>query len=270
MLTQQQVEQFRENGFLKGGKVLADDQVEELREEVARVIRDKDNAAVPQPVLLRNISREPAAQTWQIVNIWRASKAFERLISSSAVVNEVAQLMAARELRIFHDQIQYKPASTGAAVPWHQDSIYWTFLTPKDVMVTAWVALDDVDEDNGCMRMVPRSHRWGNQQKYLHSIKDFYQMPGEFEGKPVEVTRAPVAKGHVHYHHALTWHGSGQNRSGRPRRAIALHYITEQCRYDANSDMHPMKPFVEVADGEVLKGKSFPLVWSSPEGAAVG
>jgi len=67
-------------------------------------------------------------------------------------------------------------------------------------------------------------------------------------------------QGEVHYHHSLTWHGSHANKSGRHRRAIALHYMTEETHYVASGD-HPMKEFVTVADGELLQGEHFPLVW---------
>ena len=86
-------------------------------------------------------------------------------------------------------------------------------------------------------------------------------MPQSFEGHEVEVVPCPVRKGEVHYHHALTWHGSPSNRSGRPRRAVALHYMTQETRYVAKGE-HPMKPFVEVGDGEVVRGENFPLVLS--------
>jgi phytanoyl-CoA hydroxylase len=83
----------------------------------------------------------------------------------------------------------------------------------------------------------------------------------------VEVRSCPVRKGEVHYHHALAWHGSPANTSGRHRRAIALHYMTEETRYVASGD-HLMKRFVEVADGEVLQGAHFPLVWERAEALA--
>jgi phytanoyl-CoA hydroxylase len=76
----------------------------------------------------------------------------------------------------------------------------------------------------------------------------------------VTVKTCPVKKGEVHFHHSLTWHGSHANTSGRPRRAIALHFMTDETRYVA-AGQHCMKPFVEVADGEKLRGKHFPLVW---------
>lgn len=145
---------------------------------------------------------------------------------------------------------------------WHQDSPYWPILQPKTSELTAWVALDDVDLENGCMQMVPGSHKWGDQIEFLHTLgKDFEAMPDEFEGRKIAVVPTPVKAGQVHFHHPLTWHGSNQNLSGRPRRAIALHFMTEETTYDA-SRIHVMKPFVTVGNGEKVQGEAFPLVYS--------
>jgi ectoine hydroxylase-related dioxygenase (phytanoyl-CoA dioxygenase family) len=70
-----------------------------------------------------------------------------------------------------------------------------------------------------------------------------------------------VQKGEVHYHHALTWHGSHANTSGRPRRAIALHFMTGDTCFVASGE-HVMKQFVEVADGELMQGAHFPVIYS--------
>jgi ectoine hydroxylase-related dioxygenase (phytanoyl-CoA dioxygenase family) len=142
---------------------------------------------------------------------------------------------------------------------WHQDAPYWPTLMPM-TEVSAWVALDDVDEENGCMSMVPGSHLWGNKIDFLHTLKSFGDMPGEFEGRPIEVRTCPVRKGEVHYHHALTWHGSHANTSIRPRRAIAIHFMTDETRFVASGE-HPMKPFMHMADGELVQGDHFPVVW---------
>lgn len=260
MLTEDQIAQFNTNGFALGNRVLTDDEVDVLRAEVMRVIEQRDRADAPQPVLLRNLSGNDDAPVWQIVNIWAASEPFRRLVSHPRIVDGVAQLTGARELRLWHDQIQYKPPQKGGVNHWHQDSPYWPILTPKTAQVTAWVALDDVDEDNGCMSMVPGSHQWGNEIKFLESLPNYDAMPGEYKGHTIRVVRCPVRKGYVHFHHALTWHGSHANTSGRHRRAIALHYMTDETRYDASGD-HVMKPFVEVADGAKLAGEHFPLVY---------
>lgn len=135
----------------------------------------------------------------------------------------------------------------------------WPTLQPKDAQITAWVALDDAEADNGCMSMVPGSHLWGNKQQAIDLLAEDGLLPEEFEGHPLHMIMCPVKKGHVHFHHSLTWHGSGTNHSSRPRRAIAIHFITERTTFDASGN-HVMKQFITVQDGEVLKGELFPLV----------
>ena len=262
MLTDEQVAQFHRDGFLKGSRVLSDDEIAALQSETLRVIEDRDNPDVQQPVMVHNFTGDPERAVWQIVNIWEASEPFKELIYNPIIAEDIAQLSGAEEVRLWHDQIQYKPASKGGVNHWHQDSPYWPTLEPKDQQVTAWIALDDVDEENGCMRMVPGSHLWGNHVKWLEALPSFDEVPDLFEGRPVKVVSCPVKKGEVHFHHALTWHGSGPNLSGRPRRAIALHYMTEKTNFHEAGD-HPMKPFISMGDGQMVEGDHFPLVWSS-------
>ena len=268
MLSNEQIQNFRKDGFVKGSRVLSDEQVEVLRAETLRVIDDHENNLDRdrKPVHVVNLTGNPEAKVWQILNIWEGSQAFEDFaLFNPNIIEEVAQLMVAEmdahEIRLFHDQIQFKPAQIGGVNMWHQDSPYWPVLTPKDVQVTAWVALDDVDEENGCMSMVPGSHRWGDKVAYLHSLKEFEGMPDSFEGHDVRVVTCPVEIGTVHFHHPLTWHGSAANKSGRPRRAIALHFMTERALHNGAGG-HAMKHFVEAAPGEKVVGAHFPLVWA--------
>jgi len=259
MLSAEQIGQFHRDGYLRGTSVLSDAEVEVLQREVLRVIDNRDQPG-KQPVLLHNMAN-PDSPVWQIVNIWEASDPFFQLIHNPTIIEEMAQLTQAKKLRIWHDQIQYKPAQTGGVNMWHQDAPLWPILAPM-TEVTAWVALDDVDLDNGCMSMVPGSHTWGNHIDFLASLPSYDAMPSSYQGHEVEVRPCPVRRGEVHYHHALTWHGSGSNTSGRPRRAIALHFMTDETRF-VESGEHVMKPFVHVRDGEVMSGDHFPLVYST-------
>ena len=232
------------------------------------MIDDRERSDVKQPVLLRNLSQSEDAPIWQIVNIYAASAAFHSLIFNQTIAAMAAALSGARALRIWHDQIQYKPNTYGGRLHWHQDSPLWPPLQPKDAQITAWIALDDADMDNGCMYMVPGSYRWGNRRDALHDLPDGKPLPESIDGEPIYVAMCPVKKGHVHFHHPLTWHGSGANTSKRPRRAIALHFMTEATHYDAAGGEHPMKAFISVADGENLVGDAFPLIWSAAESSS--
>ncbi len=263
MLSDEQVEAFHRDGYLNGGQALDVEEVNILRKELKRVIESRDRDDVTQPVELRNLNRrKPEEPVWQVVNIWEVSEPYRALLSSEKITEEIGQLTGASALRIWHDQIQYKPARLGGVNMWHQDAPLWRIIKPM-TEVSAWVALDDVDESNGCMSMVPGSHQWGNQISFVRGLDGFDSMPDTFEGHDLAVVRRPVRKGEVHYHHGLTWHASHENRSEGPRRAIAIHYMTDEARFVASGD-HVMKQFVEVEDGELMRGEHFPLVWERP------
>ncbi len=267
MLTTEQVERFRADGFVKGGRVIDDATVESLRHELDSVLVRRNDLHARQPVLLRNISREQSP-IWQVVNIWEASEAYRQLMYNRQICEEAAQLTGAEQLRVWHDQIQYKPAAHGGMNMWHQDSPAWSNLMPKTTQISAWVALDDVDESNGCMSMVVGSHLWKTYIGSLGVIPSFDGLPAQFEGHRVEVRLCPVKKGEVHFHHCLTWHGSHANLSDRPRRAIAIHYMTQDTLYDSAGD-HPMNQFAgHLTHGQRMEGEHFPLTWERTHAAA--
>lgn len=246
-----------------GSRIVGGDELETLKNEVLRVVDDAQNEVKRErkPVAVSNMGQRDAP-VWQIVNMWEGSEAFERVVGNPILGEEVAQLLGGNEVRLFHDQIQFKPAATGGVNMWHQDSPYWPILTPKDVQLTAWLALDDADEDNGCMSMVKGSNQWGDQINELHQLKSWEGMPAQWKGHNIEIVPCPVPAGWVHFHHPLTWHGSPANKSGRPRRALALHFMSDAAKFvGAKRDLHPMGQFFEGGDGETVRGEHFPLVW---------
>jgi ectoine hydroxylase-related dioxygenase (phytanoyl-CoA dioxygenase family) len=158
MLTDQQVQQFRQDGFLSyGEKVLTDDELDALRVALKRTLDDQSESA---PDAKRNIGGSDTSVVTQIVNIWEAEPAFAAHLYNDRIVPMVAQLMGGAEtVRVWHDQIQIKPPHIGGPTIWHQDFPYWPIIAPSD-LISAWVALEDADEENGCMSMVRKSHSW--------------------------------------------------------------------------------------------------------------
>ena len=261
-LTAEQIALYRRNGFVNAGQVIAAAEVEHLRDEMHRVMRDYQDANKPQPYSVTNMGGSEQSPVWQIVNIWQASEAFRDLVHNPLIVDAVQQATGASGLRLWHDQIQYKPAHNGGVNSWHQDHPYWKPLTPADTQITAWLALDDVDDDNGCMSMVPGSHHWGDAIDDLFKVSDFHVMPEQYQGHEVHVVRTPVRAGSLHLHHPYTWHGSHANRSGRPRRAVALHYMTSEVRLVMERKLHHMLGrTIASGAGETIDGPLFMTVY---------
>ncbi len=118
-------------------------------------------------------------------------------------------------------------------VSWHQDAPYWPFTPARTV--TAWLAIDDVDPDNGAMQVIPGSHAHGALP--MRNSRDdeknvlFYTVDGaERFGEPVSMR---LKSGEASLHADMILHGSPPNLSGRRRRALALRYCTTDVRSDA-------------------------------------
>jgi ectoine hydroxylase-related dioxygenase (phytanoyl-CoA dioxygenase family) len=276
MLTEEQVADFHRDGFLNGGRILDERGVQELKDELDRILSIGPEGfpeGASRPVLFHNMAqgRDPEKCVWQIVNIWEVSSAYERLTRHPFIVDAISRLTNAHELMVWHDQIQYKPAGHGGVTGWHQDAPLWPIIRPM-TPVSAWVALDDATVENGCMWMTPGSHKWGNQIEFLRTQAHLQQKEGfgDIEGftpsEDAEITSVgprpwTVKAGEVSLHHSLTWHGSPFNHSDQPRRAIAMHYMTGESRFVA-SGQHVMKAYVQMDDDELMSkaGPHFPSV----------
>lgn len=292
MLSTAQAERFQRDGFLNGGRVLSDAELDDLTCDLDRVLTtgpDGFAPGAPRPVLFRDLAAKGYENAgggdsghtpvWQIVNIWQAAPAFRKLLFHPAIVTAISRLTGFKDLQVWHDQVQYKPPQVGGATGWHQDAPLWPSIEPM-TPVSAWIPFDDADEANGCMWMVPGSHAWGNQMPYLGTLTEVKQLPAfsrigadftipaDSPTREVRVVPCPVRRGEVHYHHSLTWHGSPENHSPRPRRAIAIHYMTSEARYTGRA--HPMQAFIRIAAGESMRnaGPHFPQVCRDGEPVA--
>jgi ectoine hydroxylase-related dioxygenase (phytanoyl-CoA dioxygenase family) len=112
-------------------------------------------------------------------------------------------------------------------VAWHQDVTYWGLEPPE--AVTAWYAIDDSDLENGCMRVIPSTHRPGirehgksKQAGNLLSINQEVPVSEEEEKQAVDLI---LKSGEISIHHGTLVHGSLPNRSTRRRCGLTVRYV---------------------------------------------
>jgi ectoine hydroxylase-related dioxygenase (phytanoyl-CoA dioxygenase family) len=133
----------------------------------------------------------------------------------------VMQAIVGPDIRLSHSKINMKAANGGAALEWHQD---WAFAphTNMDTIVAS-IMIDDARLTNGAMQVIDGSH--------LGPLHEHHADDGYFDGAiDVQAAGIDLAKavplqgpaGTVAFHHPLTIHGSGVNRSGDPRRILFL------------------------------------------------
>src|SRR5204862_1896351 len=99
----------------------------------------------------------------KIDNSWWADGDLASLATDPRLANIAKELLGANSVRLWQDQLLFKPPGGPAetVIGWHQDWASWHTVASHDAFVTAWVAFDDVDDDNGAMQMIPASHHWG-------------------------------------------------------------------------------------------------------------
>jgi len=118
----------------------------------------------------------------------------------------------------------------GKRVSWHQDASYWP-LTPSKT-VTVWLAIDDADVENACMRFIPGSHLYGHLTWRLSEADEGNVLNQSVAD--VERFRAPVddvlRAGEISIHSDLTLHGSEANDSDRRRCGLTLRYCASEVR----------------------------------------
>jgi hypothetical protein len=194
-----------------------------------------------------------------------------------------AILAGVDEIRLWHDQLLYKPVDDGegrASVGWHTDRGYWQ-AAASERLLTAWVPFHDCDEAMGTVTMIDGSHRWPVSEGLNFFDPDLAKLETRFAngGAPVVKTPMVLSRGQVSFHSCLTIHGSGPNRSTRARRSLAVHLQDGENRYsrrtwpDGKPIGHGLDSLVRLLpDGtpDYADPAVCPTLWRGGEAAARG
>ncbi len=221
----------------------------------------------------------------QIINVHKCDSYFHQLVTTDILGYMVSTLMKWDDgARLAQDQIWAKPPGS-PPLAYHRDSPYFMF-EPHSV-ATVWIALDDMyGEEIGPLTYVKKSHLWndgrvGSSQNFfqsnggmalLHSAAErsgLVQNKDELEFVSMEGMQA----GGLSIHDGRTWHGSGGNKSDRPRRGIGLHFVPVNVKWTRSAmNSRLWRRYVEDVvedDGDVeaieLDQCDFPVVYRNEE-----
>lgn len=267
--TENDIASYNENGFWLSPKLFSDEELDGFREHHGKIVAGEYETK--RPPLSRDPQPGDMSKLVQVNNAYWTDATIARLVLHPLIGKIAAKLSGARGIRLWHDQLLYKPPQSGKAgnIGWHQDRGYWQCLD-NDGAITAWVALDDVSVENGCMEMVPGSHRWGllgEDHFYQQDIEGQIKRIEEKTGQRFTTTSCVLRAGCVSFHHCFTIHGSRTNTSNRPRISIAVHLIPDGTRYRAGttSEDHSSNTLRHPKDGETYAGPYFPLLYREGE-----
>jgi ectoine hydroxylase-related dioxygenase (phytanoyl-CoA dioxygenase family) len=207
------VEKYNREGYVIARGVLDRELVEEGRRHI-EWLQQKNPGLRPEHLGHTLITNDP---------FW------VRLIGDDRLL-DVAQKFIGPDIALFASHYIAKPPLDGEPVLWHQDGSYWP-LDPMNV-VTLWLALDDSTPENGCMRVIPRTHTT-DLQEMVPNTEVTSVLGGGIDTRFVDESRAVdvvLKAGDVSIHHPNVIHGSNANTSPRWRRGLTIRYIPTTTR----------------------------------------
>lgn len=276
--TKEDITEFKDRGYWISPQIIDNETIKLLKEETTRVFKgevDFPNAPYQYEFWINSVRNHyhnhPAVR--KINNVCYVNNAYKQLVRSEAIGSIAAQLLDTDEIRLWHDQAIWKPGegkefTQAGNIGWHQDYGFWHVSNTSN-MITAWIPLQDVDLENGSMRTIVGSHKWGSLkdsgmatffEKDMDKLKDKFVKEAT---SPWEEEPCIMKAGQVVFHHALTLHGSGPNISDLPRLAAVLHLMPKACGYaPGNGHHHTLKALGPTARaGTLFEGDNFPLLY---------
>ena len=157
--SEQDVRIYQERGFIRYKNFFSKAEMDRLRAAIDEAIASNRDRILGAEGGGRS-SEEYEKVFNQMVNLWVDSPVAKEFAFSERLAETGRRLSQAKHVRIYHDHAMVKPGGQGSKqTNWHQDAPYW----PMDPVgsLSAWIAVDDVTVENGCLHFVPGSHKYG-------------------------------------------------------------------------------------------------------------
>lgn len=214
-LTSEQVEQYNERGYVFPVDIFTQSEIESIRSYFDELL----------PKAL-----EAGWNSYELTNWHKHCQGVWDIVTDSRII-DVMEDMLGETVILRHSHFFAKLPGDGMRVSWHQDASYWP-LTPSKV-VSAWLAIDDVDLGNGAMQVIPGSHLRA-QVEFRDSTADEHNVLNQTVEHPEQHGDPPVAlelkAGQISLHSDWVLHGSEPNESNRRRCGLAMRYLSRDVR----------------------------------------
>jgi len=256
MLTQQQIDQYNEQGFLTVSGLFSDAQLDEMEAEFDSIIQRRLAARAELNVVWQGEWRKEHGEMAMIHthDLQAYSAVWSRVLLHDQLTEAMSDIMGSPNVQLHHTKLFQKPPENGAAFPMHQDYPY--FPHQNHTMAAGIIHLRDTTEEMGCVRFVPGSHKLGplpTHKEEHDGPQSHYLNPEEY---PIEkATPATAKRGDVVFFSYLTIHGSGTNQSDQTRKTVLIQFR------DPTDSVTVLAHHASNAQGMMLRGHNPNAEW---------
>lgn len=203
--------------------------------------------------------------------LWKRIDELRDAIYYGPFAHWAQQLLGAKEVRFFYDQMFIKEPGTDAPTPWHQDLSFWSIRGEQ--ITSFWIPLDPVTRESSGLMYVRGSHKWPQRFKAIspdyvaaiidEKMDDIPDINADLE--KYELLDWDMEPGDILMFHPLTLHGSYGNRHRtRRRRALALRWTGDDVVWAPSSKRAPVYFRHDSKVGGALRGAAFPRILPEP------
>lgn len=237
--TQKQRDDYEKNGFVVVKGLIQPDKLEKYKTRFQEICSKK--ISIPYMTVMKDVTiaksefLEGEKAITKIQDFCYDDELFEYCCLPE-IVDHVKSITG-ENIMAMHTMLINKPPDSGSLTsrhPLHQDMYYFPFR-PQESIVCAWTAMERINKANGCLVVVPGSHKgeflkhgypdWkGGVNKMYYGIQDFDLKNGN-------LVHLEMEKGDTVFFHPILIHGSGTNRTDGFRKAISCHYAASECQY---------------------------------------
>jgi phytanoyl-CoA hydroxylase len=230
-LDEAHVAAYHRDGFLAMENLLSLEEVATAKTALDDLIHDRVpgfDGLQPEPEMKErwaDMSVDERAGAVRKVWLFAAHEPCMGALTRHPMLHRVLERLIGEPCRMIQDMALLKPPHIGSEKPWHQDMAYFGWSPPERI-VGVWIALDPATAENGCMQVIPGTHRAG-PVPHVHA-RDC-QIPDE----RVAADRAvlvPLPPGGALFFTSLLHHGTPPNRTPHRRWAVQFHYVGESVR----------------------------------------
>ena len=208
-LSEQQVRQYKEQGYLSKIKVLSVEQTQEIRQKLEAFETQQG-----KPLNGSQRHKTHLLFTW-----------LNELVRNSKILDAIEDLYG-ENILCWTTNFFIKEANDPGFVSWHQDSTYWGLSSPD--VITAWIALSPSNHTNGAMAIIPGTHKLDQLPHRDSFAKNNLLTRGQEIAMAVneaEAVTLELEPGEMSLHHVRIIHGSPPNPSADRRIGFAIRYI---------------------------------------------
>ena len=207
---------------------LPENQVKSLVEALNELIR-RNPGVRPEKLVSAHIEHQGGRDNGEGV---RGVADFLQLVKNPDIVDLVSDVIG-HDVILWGAHVFCKPAGDGFETPWHQDGHYWP-IRPL-ATCTVWLALEESVIENGCLRVIPKSHIGQQLHEHLHEDRDDLTLQQRMVAGAFDESTAvnlELQPGQMSLHDIFMIHGAAANTSNKRRTGIALRYMPATSHFD--------------------------------------